>query len=192
VTPNDTYARELFFTAIYPKLRALAHARLRIGRDTMIGTTVLVHECYVRMAESAQIRPEHWPDFLNHASRTMRNIIVDAIRRRMAERHGGRADKVELIEEAACGAQRDAEEILAVHRALEQLEMVDARLARVVEMRYFAGMTEPEIAQGLGVTERTVRRDWQKARLLLAGELGGRHGDARSSAGALDSFEPAA
>jgi len=192
VNPNETTERERFFATIYPRLRAMAHARLRMGRDTLLGTTVLVHECYIRIAQSAQIGPEDWPNFLNYASRTMRNVIVDSIRRHMAERHGGVTDKVELLDDVVGGPSPEAEEILCVHRALEKLEAVDPRLARVVEMRYFAGMTEPEISQGLGITERTVRRDWQKARLLLAGALGGRGGDIRSRAGEMDSFEPAA
>ena len=83
---NTDISKEQFFSSIYPRLRAIAHARLRRGRDTLLGTTALVHECYIRIAESGNIGVEDWPDFLNYASRTMRNIIVDAIRYRMAER----------------------------------------------------------------------------------------------------------
>lgn len=103
--------------------------------------------------------------------RVMRNIIVDAIRRRYARRHGGDAVRVDGLEEVS-NESAPADEILAVHRALDELETMDVRLARVVEMRYFGGMTEPEIATALGLTERTIRREWHKARALLAQALG--------------------
>ena len=192
VGTNTETTRERFFSSIYPRLRAIAHARLRRGRDTLLGTTALVHECYIRIAESRNIGVEDWPEFLNYASRTMRNIIVDAIRHRMAERHGGGSGKIQLLDDMADSLGSGDEEILYIHRALEQLEAVDPRLARVVEMRYFGGMTEPEISRGLGITERTVRRDWQKARLLLADMLTGLNGESESRSGELASLEQAA
>ena len=100
----------------------------------------------------------------------MHNIVVESIRRRNAQVHGGGAAHVEL-DTGVASVKHAGSEGTAVGRALEELERVDARLARVVEMRFFDGMTEPEIARALGVTERTVRRDWQKARLLLAHAL---------------------
>jgi RNA polymerase sigma factor (TIGR02999 family) len=96
----------------------------------------------------------------------MRSIIVDYTRRRMAARRGGDADRVPLNPEMADPATGE-QVILAVHQALERLAHVDPRLARVVEMRYFGGLTDQEVADALGITERTVRRDWHKARLLL-------------------------
>jgi RNA polymerase sigma factor (sigma-70 family) len=95
-------------------------------------------------------------------------VVVDSIRRRNAQAHGGGAIHAGLETDIAAVNHRERDEMDAVAYAIEQLELIDARLARVVEMRFFGGMTEPEIAQALGVTERTVRRDWQKARLLLA------------------------
>ena len=112
-----------------------------------------------------------WPSLLRYAPRIMHNIVVESIRRRNAQVHGGGAVHVELDTGVASVKHAGSEGITAVGRALEELESVDARLARVVEMRFFDGMTEPEIARALGVTERTVRRDWQKARLLLAHAL---------------------
>jgi RNA polymerase sigma factor (TIGR02999 family) len=159
------------FTDLYPDLRVIARARLRAGRDTLLDTTSLVHECYIRLAESGGAGAAHLSEFLHYASRTMRNIIIDSIRRRCAARRGGGAARPEFLEEAcACPSSPD-EQILSIHDALTRLEVVDSRLARVVEMRYFGGLTESEIAAALGVTERTVRRDWQKARLLLANVL---------------------
>ncbi len=102
----------------------------------------------------------------------MRNLIVDAIRRRNARRHGGGVRNVSLRDaEMAPGTEGSEEEILAVHQALEQLESIDGRMARIVEMRYFGGMSEEETATALGITGRTIRREWHKARLLLARAL---------------------
>jgi RNA polymerase sigma factor (TIGR02999 family) len=104
--------------------------------------------------------------FLRWAAQVMRSVIVDFARRRLAERRGGSLARVTLdVEQAATDSGE--EEILGVHEALDRIAAVDPRLAQVVEMRYFGGLTEPEIAQALGVTERTIRRDWHKARLLL-------------------------
>jgi RNA polymerase sigma factor (TIGR02999 family) len=103
----------------------------------------------------------------------MRSIIVDFARKRLAERRGGDAVHVAFTTQLADG-QRVAEgEIVQVHDALEALARVDERMAKVVEMRYFGGLTEDEIAQALGVTDRTVRRDWEQARLFLADALKG-------------------
>jgi RNA polymerase sigma factor (TIGR02999 family) len=111
--------------------------------------------------------------FMAYAATTMRNIVIDFVRRRKAERRGGGAEHVTLDTHAAeqLGTASD-DEILDVHEALQTLAEVDARLVRVVEMRYFAGLTDLEIASALGVTDRTVRRDWERARLLLAEMLG--------------------
>ena len=122
----------------------------------------------------------------------MRNIIVDAIRHRMAERHGGGYGKIQLLDDMADSLGSGDEEILHIHRTLEQLETIDPRLSRVVEMRYFGGMTDQEISRGLGINERTVRRDWQKARLLLADLLTGLNGESESSTRKLASLEQAA
>ena len=159
------------FSAIYPDLRAAARARLRSRRDTFLGPTALVHEAYIRLAEAGRVAGEQVPEFLLYASRTMRNIIIDSMRRRDASRHGGDIARVELDHNVA-GAASGGEEAMAVHQALARLETLDARLARVVEMRYFAGMTDVEIARALGVNERTVRREWHKARMLLAQAFG--------------------
>jgi RNA polymerase sigma factor (TIGR02999 family) len=102
----------------------------------------------------------------------MRTIIIDSIRRRCAERRGGPGWRIDLSDDMAAEPASADAEILSVHQALDRLEAMDSRLARVVEMRYFGGMSEPEIASALGLTERTVRRDWRKARLLLAQALG--------------------
>ena len=108
-----------------------------------------------------------------YAARVMRSVVVDAMRQRQSERRGGGAEHVGLDDEEAgeVAADAQASEALRVHESLQALETIDARLVRVVEMRYFAGMTEPEIADVLQVGVRTVARDWEKARLFLRESL---------------------
>jgi RNA polymerase sigma factor (TIGR02999 family) len=162
------------FSAAYVELRRLAHSRLRGGgRNTVLDTTVLVHETYLRVSKAA-LTP--FPDrlrFLVYAGRAMRSIIVDMVRQRQAERHGGGVPHLTLTGDALELAALPAgeEHILRVHEALAELEGVDMRMARVVEMRYFAGLSDVEIAGALDIGERTVRRDWEHARLLLAEAL---------------------
>jgi RNA polymerase sigma factor (TIGR02999 family) len=105
--------------------------------------------------------------FLAYAARVMRAIIVDFVRQRLAHRRGGGSQQVPLQTDIAASVPTREETVLRVNEALEALAKVDERLVQVVEMRYFAGVSEQDIAVALGVTERTVRRDWQKARLLL-------------------------
>lgn len=155
--------------ALYRELRRLARARLRQGgRNTLLDTRVLVHEAYLRMADAGVTDPRQW---LAYASRAMRSVIVDMARRRHAERHGGDALVVTWTEALQVGAPAPADEVLRLHEALDELAQLDPRLAQVVEMRYFAGLDDAQIAAALGVTDRTVRRDWNKARRILGAAL---------------------
>src|SRR5262245_26980779 len=167
---GDREAVDTLFEASYRELRRLARARLRGARkDQTLNTTSLVHESYLRFVEAGSLHLTDRQRFLAYAGHAMRSIIIDLVRKRRAERHGGSAVRVTL--HTGDGGVTGEDEILRVHEALEALEKHDERMARIVEMRYFAGMTEVEIAEALGVTERTVRRDWEKARLLLAEAL---------------------
>jgi RNA polymerase sigma factor (TIGR02999 family) len=169
---GDAEAVDALFAATYQELRKLARARLRAGgRDTFLNTTSLVHESYLRLAEAGHMQLQDRLHFIRYAGRAMRSVIVDFVRKRQADRRGGAAVHVTITTGVADGLAAGENEILRVHDALDELAKLDARMAQVVEMRYFAGMTEPEIAQALGVTERTVRRDWEKARLLLSETL---------------------
>jgi RNA polymerase sigma factor (TIGR02999 family) len=169
---GDAAALRSVFDATYEELRALARSRLRRGnRNTMLDTTALVHEAYLRFAGSGRLQMDDRQHFLRYASHVMRSVIVDFVREKVAQRRGGDAVHVTLNSEIGDGIAAGESEILKVHEALEELARHDARLVQVVEMRYFAGMTEPEIAAALGMTDRTVRRDWQKAKLLLADAL---------------------
>jgi RNA polymerase sigma factor (TIGR02999 family) len=165
---------DALYAAAYRDLRRLAHARLRGGnRPTVLDTTALVHEAYLRLSKGpAPLFPDR-TRFLVYAGRVMRSVIVDLVRQRQTQRHGGAVQIVTLTGDVADAVPAASGEttILRVHEALEELDRIDPRMARVVEMRYFGGMSDGEIAAALGVTDRTVRRDWQQARLFLAEAL---------------------
>jgi RNA polymerase sigma factor (TIGR02999 family) len=164
---GDADAADRLFTTMYAELRRLARARLRAGgRDALLDTSSLVHESYLRFAGAGRLRLQDRTHFVRWAGRAMRSVIVDFARRRLADRRGGGQATVRLttgIGEVASGES----EILRVHTALEDMAARDPRMADIVEMRYFAGMTQSEIAEAIGVHERTVRREWEKARLFL-------------------------
>lgn len=171
---GDRSAFDALFEALYPDLRRIAHSRLsRNVRDTMLDTTALVNECYMKLVQSERLQPSDRAHFLAYSARTMRSIIVDFARARLAERRGGDAPHVTLQTDLVDGMPHGEHEILRVHEALDEIARLDARLVQVVEMRYFGGLNDIEIAAALGVTDRTVRRDWEKARLLLAAALRG-------------------
>jgi RNA polymerase sigma factor (TIGR02999 family) len=171
---GDAEALGKVFEAAYPELHALASSRLR-GRgrapDTL-QTTVLVHETFMRFAQLGELQAEHRAQFFRYAGHVMRSVIVDTVRRRVAQRRGAGAEHVSFTDSQGGGLELGGEdEILEVHAALDALAETDPRLVDVVQLRYFGGMTDAEIADALGVTDRTVRRDWEKARLLLSETL---------------------
>ncbi len=162
---------EALWSGLYPDLKKLARARLRnSGPHTLLDTTGLVNDAYLRVAGAASLRDASPAQFLAYAARTMRSVIVDLARERMAARHGGDLVRMTLNTVVADGTPA-GDEPLEVDGALRQLAELEPRLGQVVEMRYFGGFTEAEIGAALGVTERTVRRDWEKARLLLRAML---------------------
>jgi RNA polymerase sigma factor (TIGR02999 family) len=137
------------------------------GRNTVLDTSALVHESYLRFIKSGELRAEDRRAYFAYASQVMRSVIVDSARERLAERRGGGAQHLTLNTGVADQLPADEDTIVRVHDALEVLESAEPRLAKVVEMRYFGGYSEQEIAEALEITDRTVRRDWEKARLLL-------------------------
>jgi RNA polymerase sigma factor (TIGR02999 family) len=166
---GDEGALRAVFDVTYQDLRRMARARVsQGGRGTLLDTTSLVHESFVRFANAGELKLNDRAHFFRYAGHVMRSVIVDMARARSAERRGGDAQHVALDTSAHDRATEGEEQVLRVHEALEELGQHDPRLVQVVELRYFAGMTEPEIAEVLGITDRTVRRDWEKARLLLA------------------------
>ena len=176
-TEGDRGALDQVFESLYPELRRVARARLhQQGRAASMNTTMLVHESFMRLVNASGLRLEDRRHFFAYAAKTMRNVIIDAAREHQAERHGGGAEHVALDgtdapQVADTGA---SEELLRVNDALLELEALDPELVQVVEMRYFGGYSEQEIAEFQGVTERTVRRRWDKARAWLYVSLGGR------------------
>jgi len=168
VRDGDAAARDTLFGAAYPELRKLARSRLHTGgRNTYLDTTALVHESYFRFINTSELGLEDRRAFFAYASKVMRSVIIDSVREHQAQRRGGDADHLTLHTQFAGEVPSGEHEVLKVHDALLALEAADPRLAKVVEMRYFGGFSETETAHVLGVTERTVRRDWEKARLLL-------------------------
>jgi RNA polymerase sigma factor (TIGR02999 family) len=169
---GDDSAVNKVFSILYDDLHRIAHARLRRNQPlTLLNTTGLVHDAYLRFLKADRLEVSDRPHFLAYAARVMRSIIVDAVRKRQAERHGGDAVHVTLNTAIGDSVQAQENEIARVGDAVADLAKLDNRLAQVVEMRYFAGLTEVDIAEALGVTERTVRRDWEKARALLFAAL---------------------
>ena len=168
VQAGDTGARDALFAAAYPGLQQLARARLRDGgRSTLLDTRSLVHETFLRYAQSGRLRAEDRRAFFAYASQVMRSVIVSSARERAAQKRGAGVRPVTISERISEQALDDEQAILRVHEALESLAQVDARLAQVVQMRYFGGYSEQEIAETLAVTDRTVQRLWLKARLML-------------------------
>jgi RNA polymerase sigma factor (TIGR02999 family) len=171
---GDRAAIDQLFETLYVEFRQIARARLRkVAPLTLLETTVLVNETYLRLVRTGKLSVSDRVHFLAYAARVMRSIIVDLVRERVAERRGGGAAKVPLDTDVADGVPVPEDEIIAVSDALDALASVDPRMVQVVELRYFAGLTEQEIAAALGQSERTIRRLWEKARVLLRETLRG-------------------
>ena len=152
---------------VYAELRAIAHRQLGIGgRGGTLSTTALVHEAYMKLVDQPQGQWRDRTHFFAVAALAMRHVLVDRAKARGRLKRGGDQHHVRLDEEnISADDQPDA--LLELDEALTRLAAFDARLARVVEYRFFGGLTEQEIAEAMGVTLRTVQRDWVKARALL-------------------------
>lgn len=156
---------------VHDELRRIAHVYLARERpDHTLRTTALVNEAYLRLVNTSRVQWQHRAQFFAAAAGSMRRILVDYARRYHAGKRGGGLGALPLDEGALVVEQR-AEMLIALDEALERLGEMDVRLCRVVEYRYFAGLTDEETAEALGVTARTVRRDWVKARGWLFAEL---------------------
>jgi RNA polymerase sigma factor (TIGR02999 family) len=166
---GDAEALDRVLPLVYEELRAIAHRQLARGRPGQtLDTTALVHEAYLKLVDA---KGGGWNDrrhFFAVAATAMRQIVVDRARRRNALKRGGGAEP-SLLDESRLGMDTRATEILALDQALGRLSRLDERLTRLVELRFFAGLTVEETAGVLDISERTVKRDWQKARALLHG-----------------------
>lgn len=177
---GDSTALADAFGSIYEDLKRSARRQLRRQRDDL-STVSLVNETYLRVSADPSFRPQDRAQLIGLSSRAMREVLIDHYRAMTTIKRGGSRQAVTLSEELVSD-QRDAAEALALDRALAKLEQVEPRLAQVVEWRYFGGYSEIEIAQALAVTERTVQRDWRKARAWLLLALSEDDGEAGDSA----------
>ena len=161
------------FPRIYEELRQLASRQLgneRTGHT--LNTTALVHEAYLRLAKQTEVEWQDPARVMGVAAYAMRRVLVDHARRYLTTKRGGDIRRVSL-DETPIAVENRADEILAVDQALSKLQVVDPRLCRLVECRFFSGLTDAETAKILGVTPRTVHRDWIRARAWLYRELHG-------------------
>ena len=156
---------------VYDELREIAHRHRRAhGDSASLVTTALVHEAYLKLVDQSRAKWNDRAHFLALAAVAMRHILADRAKARIAAKRGGKQVAVTL-EEDMIAAEEQPGALLQIDEAVDRLETIDPRLARVVEYRFFGGLTHEEIAEVLGVTVRTVERDWVKARMLLRDDL---------------------
>ncbi len=168
---GDEVARSALYDRIYGELRRLARQQLRRRwRSPTLDTTALVHETYVKLFDRSTPNVNGRAHFLALSSRAMRQVLVDHFRHHAAGKRGGLRPILSLEEQHIPIEDRGAL-IRAVDEAISRLEALNERLARVVEYRFFGGLTQEQIAETLGVTDRTVRNDWRKAKAWLTHEL---------------------
>lgn len=170
---SDPKQAEELLAVVYDELRELARRQLRGERAShTLQPTALVHEVYLRLVDASDINWEGRGHFFGTAARAMRQVLVDHARRRNADKRGGGWERVTLDTGLAGEDVVDAD-ILDLHTALEKLSLHDADLARLIELRFFAGLTLDEVADSLRVSRRKAAKDWSVARLWLQRELGG-------------------
>jgi RNA polymerase sigma factor (TIGR02999 family) len=169
---GDEEAAEQLIPIVYKELRRMAASVMKNERPGhTLQPTALVHEAYMRMMEGASISPENRAHFFAIAGRSMRQVLVDHARRRLADKRGGEMQQRVELDDGFALTEQQGTEVLALHEALDRLQKLDARQAKIVEMHYFADNEVAEIAQALGIGERTVKRDLQTARLYLKRQL---------------------
>jgi RNA polymerase sigma factor (TIGR02999 family) len=176
---GDRGCESRLFEVVYDELKRIAAAQLRRERaDHTLQPSALVHELYLRLIGPGEIGWDNRAHFFKTASGVMRNILVDHARAKRAAKRDGRLQRVDLEWDTMAFAERDLERVLAVDEALTRLAEWDARQAKVVELRYFSGFDVEETAEILGVSAKTVKRDWSMARAWLQTQLRD-EGDAR-------------
>ena len=168
---GESAAVERLFPLVYDELRRIAHRQMAQERSGhTLDTTGLVHEAYLKLVDQTRVQWADRTHFFSVASNAMRRILVDYARRYQTDKRGAGPRRVSLTDNMLVAEDR-ADTLLAIDAALTELALIDERLSRVVECRFFAGLTEEETAEVLGVTARTVRRDWTKAKGWLQRKL---------------------
>ncbi|GAB5535935.1 MAG: sigma-70 family RNA polymerase sigma factor [Rubricoccaceae bacterium] len=170
---GDRTVLDALFAHVYAELRRLAHQVRRGRAGHTLNTTALVHEAYLKLVPSASLDWESRGHFFGVAARAMRQILVDAARQQVALKRGGGAVWAVTFEEGVHGTPVQPSTLLDLDAALVRLEQLDARRARVVEHRFFAGLTTTETAKALALSTATVERDWRAARAWLTVEMNG-------------------
>ncbi len=177
VASGDSQATDRLADAVYTELRRIAGALMaHERRDHTLQPTVIAGEAYLNLVEQRDRNWQNRAHFFAVASQAMRRLLVDYGRRRQTQKRGAGIEHVDVDPPAAADSARSFEELLAVNEVLDRLADIDSRQARIVELRYFGGLTEEETAEILQISTRTVKRDWTVARAWLYGELTRRAG----------------
>ena len=168
---GDRVALDNVLATLYRELHSMARRQLNGQRGATLDTTALVHESYFKLIRSQNAEFADRAHFFAYAATAMRSVVVDYARQRLSQKRGGDQQRVTDLPDDITSGVSISEDMLQLDSALQKLAESDPRLAKVVEMRYFAGLSEASIGELLECSERTVRRDWQKARLFLLAEL---------------------
>jgi len=169
----EEHSADALFAAVYARLKAMASRQLaNCGRGATLDTTELVHELYLRMGNREALQFEQPAQFFAYAARAMRHLLINRARDRLRLCAGGQWNRVTLDDRNLQLALDTAEQALALDAALDALEHVDARAARVVELRYFAGLSLEQVSENLGLARRTIDRDWRFARAFIKVRMG--------------------
>ncbi len=172
---GDQAALEQLTPLVYDELRRLAGRYLRReGPNPTLQSTELVHEAYLRLIDQHSVRWQNRAHFFGIAAQMIRRILVDHARVRQAQKRGGEACRITLDEAIAAAPERQELDLVAVDEALNQLSLIDPQQGRIVEMRFFGGLSIEETAEALRISPATVKRDWTMARAWLFRELSGR------------------
>src|SRR5690606_19675430 len=168
---GDRGALDQVLARLYQELHTMARRQLAGQMGQTLDATALVHEAYLKLIGRKEIQFDDRAHFFAYAASAMRSVVIDYARQRLAQKRGGDLHRVTDLPQDIEGGLRLDEDMLALDAALNRLAGVDARLAHVVELRYFGGLSEAEIATLLGRSDRSIRRDWQKARMYLLASL---------------------
>jgi RNA polymerase sigma factor (TIGR02999 family) len=174
---GDRAALDRVLGTLYHELHAMARRQLAGQYGQTLDATALVHEAYLKLIGRRDVQFDDRAHFFAYAASAMRSVVVDYARQRLAQKRGGDLHRVTELPDDIEGGLRLDEDMIGLDTALTKLAAVDAKLAQVVELRYFAGLSEQEIAELLKRSERSIRRDWQKARMFLLASLGDENGE---------------